>query len=228
MRRFGLSGNQLKILALIAMTCDHVGKQLLPQYPILQIIGRVAFPIFAYLIAEGCMYTRNRKRYLGSMLLLAFACQVVYFVAMDSLYQCVLVSFSIAIGLIFLLDRAKKKANAAAWLTVALAMAAAVFVCEGLPVLWTTTDFAIDYGICGVLLPVGVYLGKNKGQKLVLAAAAVFLGCLVLGGIQWYALASIVLLALYNGKRGKWKMKYLFYIYYPLHLGLIYLISIII
>ena len=57
-----LNGNQLKIIALIAMTLDHIGKMLLPGFTILQIIGRLAFPIFAYMIAEGCRYTKNRKK----------------------------------------------------------------------------------------------------------------------------------------------------------------------
>lgn len=227
MGRFGLTGNQLKILALIAMTCDHVGKQLLPQYPFLQIVGRVAFPIFAYLIAEGCRYTRSRRRYLGSMLLLALGCQVVYYVAMQSLYQCVLVSFSMAIGLIFLLEHSRKAATFAAWLVTALGFLAAALLCVWLPHRWSGTDFAIDYGLWGVLLPVGVWLGKTRLQKLALAALAVLAGCFAMGGIQWYALLALPLLALYNGQRGKHKLKYLFYIYYPAHLGLIYGLSII-
>ena len=52
-RNVGLSGNQLKIIALIAMTCDHVGKELVPGINVLQIVGRLAFPIFAYMIAEA-------------------------------------------------------------------------------------------------------------------------------------------------------------------------------
>ena len=57
----GLTGNQLKLIALITMTIDHIGFMLLPQVKILRAIGRIAFPIFAYMIAEGCQYTRNRK-----------------------------------------------------------------------------------------------------------------------------------------------------------------------
>ena len=49
----GLTGNQLKLLALIAMTCDHVGLQMLPQFILLRIIGRLAAPLFACMIAEG-------------------------------------------------------------------------------------------------------------------------------------------------------------------------------
>ena len=59
----GMTGNQLKIVALLAMTCDHVGKLLLPQVEILQIFGRLAFPIFAYMIAEGCVHTKSKKKY---------------------------------------------------------------------------------------------------------------------------------------------------------------------
>ena len=52
-KKFGLTNNQLKIIAMVSMLFDHVGKELLPQYTVLQIIGRLAFPIFAYMIAEG-------------------------------------------------------------------------------------------------------------------------------------------------------------------------------
>ena len=55
----GLTGNQLKLIALITMTIDHVGMMLLPQLRILRAIGRIAFPIFAYMIAEGCRYTHS-------------------------------------------------------------------------------------------------------------------------------------------------------------------------
>ena len=92
--RPGLSGNQLKLIALAAMTCDHIAVAFFPRLTILRIIGRLAFPIFAYMIAEGCQFTKNRKKYLLSMAALALVCQVVYFVAMRSLYQCVLVTFT--------------------------------------------------------------------------------------------------------------------------------------
>ena len=93
----GLTGNQLKIIALISMTCDHVGLQLFPDVLFMRILGRLALPIYAYMIAEGCRYTRNRRKYLLRMASLAAVCQVVYFFAMGSLYQCILVTFSLAI-----------------------------------------------------------------------------------------------------------------------------------
>lgn len=225
-RKFSLSGNQLKIIALIAMTCDHVGLQLLPQYPVLRIIGRIAFPIFAWMIAEGCQYTHNRKKYLLAMWGLAATCQGVYFFAMGSLYMSVLVSFGMAIGLIYLADGVRN-GKTYAWLRLSAALTVIFFLCRILPDLLPHTDYAIDYGLWGVLLPLFVYLGQSKQQKLRFAALALALISLEYGGIQWFSLLSLPLLALYSGKRGKRKMKYLFYIYYPAHLVVIYCISLL-
>ena len=63
----GLSGNQLKLIALAAMTVDHIGVQFFPNIQLLRIIGRLALPIFAYMIAQGCRYTKNKARYLGTI-----------------------------------------------------------------------------------------------------------------------------------------------------------------
>ena len=70
LKKFGITNNQLKIIAMVSMLFDHVGKELLPQYPILQIIDRLAFPIFAYMIAEGCFYTKNIIKYFTIILML--------------------------------------------------------------------------------------------------------------------------------------------------------------
>lgn len=222
----GLSGNQLKIIALIAMTCDHVGLQLLPQFPLLRIIGRIAFPIFAYMIAEGCQYTHDRKKYLLAMWRLAAACQLVYFFAIGSLYMSVLVSFTLAISLIYLIDYARSRSGAA-YLAPLAALCAVFFLCRVLPDLIPSTDYAIDYGLWGVLLPVLIYFEKDKTRKLRNLAVGLALIALETGGIQWYSLLALPLLALYTGKRGKLKMKNLFYIYYPAHLVVIYGISLL-
>ena len=224
----GLTGNQLKLLALLSMTLDHIGVQLFPQATFLRIAGRIALPLFAYMIAEGCQYTRSRSRYLMSIAALGIVCQLVYFFAMGSLYQCILITFSLSICLIFLLDHARKKGNLL-WLLVSFsALALAWFLSEGLPGLLPGTDYAIDYGFWGILLPVLIYVGKDRHQRLLFTAVGLLCLCLTSGGIQWFCLASLPLLALYNGTRGKRKMKYLFYIYYPTHLVVIYLLSFLI
>lgn len=221
----GLTGNQLKLIALATMTCDHIGVQLFPQVTLLRIIGRLALPIFAYMIAQGCRYTRNKVRYLVTIAAVALVCQLVYFFAMRSLYQCILVTFSLSILLIFSLDKAISRPTFAN-----TALAALVFLS-----VWCVSDllprflpgFYVDYGFFGILLPVLIWLGKNKWQSIGLCGVGLIL--LSIGnGIQWYSLLTLPLLALYNGARGKAKLKYLFYIYYPAHLALLYLISLVI
>ena len=221
----GLTGNQLKLIAMITMTIDHVGMALFPTQMVFRIIGRLAYPIFAWMIAEGCRYTRSYPRYLGLMAAMAALYQVVYWVAAGSLYQCILVTFSLSIGLIWLVRCAMEKKTPAAWLSVGVGVVLVYFVTEVLPGLLPGTDFSVDYGFFGVLLPLAVYIGKNKGQKLCLAAAVLLALGVCYGDVQMFALLTLPLLALYNGQRGKWKMKHFFYIYYPAHLVAIYLID---
>lgn len=222
-----LSGNQLKIIALIAMTCDHVGKELLPQAEWLQIIGRLAFPIFAYMIAEGCRYTRNRKKHLINIVELALLCQIVYFVSEGSLYQGILVTFSLSITMIYGIDHAIKS-KAVRDVMLAGALCIVVYIISViLPIVLQGTDFAIDYGIWGILLPVFVYFVPLQLRVPITAAVLVPL-CLELGGIQWYSLIALVLLNLYSGQRGKANIKNLFFTYYPLHLACIYILGLFI
>lgn len=224
--RPGLTGNQLKIIALITMTIDHVGMQLFPGVRLLRIIGRLAFPIFAYMIAEGCRHTRNRKKYLLSMAGLAALCQLVYLIAMRSVFMCILVTFSLSISLIYAIDYGKQKGGAA-WLVPLAVFTSVYFVSEVLPLLLRGTDYGIDYGFWGILLPVVVYLAKDRPSKLLMATLALSMISMGYSSIQWWSLAALPLLALYNGNRGQGQMKYLFYVYYPAHLVVIHGISIV-
>ena len=220
-----LNNNQLKLLALVFMLCDHVGKVLLPQYQFLQILGRLAMPVFAYMIAEGCQHTRVRQRYFLQLFLLATVCQLVYFFTTGSLYQSILITFSLSLLLIFIIDRFRQKKDLFSGVLLIAMTATVLVVCVGLPRWLSHTDFQIDYGFFGVLLPVAVYYAPTKPMKLIAAGLALTGICLDYGNLQWYSLLALPLLALYNGQRGKWKLKYLFYIFYPTHLVLIQLIS---
>lgn len=220
MEKRRLSGNALKILAMIFMTCDHVAVELLPDWDFLRMIGRLAMPIYAYMIAEGCRFTHDRKKYLWRLSSLALLCQVVYFFAVGSLYQCILVTFSLSVCLIWALETSPKS-----WgLLVFLASA---FLCEGLPVLLKGTDFAVDYGIVGVCLPALVYLGRTREEKLLGFTLGLILLALQYGGIQWFGLGAVPLLMLYSGERGKLPIGRLFYFYYPAHLVVIYGLSLL-
>lgn len=219
----GLTGNQLKIIAMVTMTCDHVGLQLLPQLLWLRLLGRLAMPIYAYMIAEGCRHTRNRKKYLLRLLGLGALCQVVYLVAMGSLYQCILITFSLSVMLICHMDRAEQEKTPKANTRLFAAVIFTFFVCTVLPDLLPNTDFEIDYGLSGVLLPVLIHGAGTRGLLLGLALVA-----LENGGIQWLAFLSVPLLLAYNGQRGKTNMGKFFYWYYPAHLVVIYGISLLI
>ena len=109
----------------------------------------------------------------------------------------------------------------------AAALAAAVFITVGLPRILIHTDFDVDYGLWGVMLPVLVYFGRGKWGKLALFAVGVGLLGLHYGGAQWWGLLSVPLLALYNGKKGTWNIGPLFYWYYPAHLVAIYGLSLL-
>ena len=220
-----MTGNQLKILAMIAMTCDHAGLQLLPGVPVLRLIGRLALPVYGFLIAEGCRYTKNKGKYLLRLAGLGALCQIVYFFAMGSLYQCILVTFSLSVCLIWTVDWAMEKKTAGAVFLALAALAAAAVICQVLPGVLKGTDFYVDYGIFGVLLPVCVYFIKPKWIGLLLGL--VLLG-LYYGGSQWLALAAVPFVWLYNGKRGKASLGKWFYWYYPVHLAAIYGISLLV
>lgn len=221
----GLTGNALKLLAMAAMTADHVGLMLLPRFPLLRILGRLSLPIFAYMIAEGCRYTHDRKRYLLRLSGLALACQIVYFFGMGSLYQCILVTFSLSVCLIYAAEFSAKKRGTLPILLFWGVSALICVVCEILPN--RIPGFGIDYGLIGVLLPLVVYTQVTRKRKLVAAAVMLVLLSMELGGIQWFSLAALPLLALYNGQRGEYKIGAFFYLYYPAHLVVIYGLSLL-
>lgn len=220
----GLTGSQLKWVALVAMTVDHIGHMLFPQAAILRIIGRLAYPIYAFMIAQGCAHTKNIRKYLLKILAVAAVCQVVYFVTIESLYQGILVTFSISIALIMLLTKAEQKKTPLLRVASVVGVFAALFVTELLPHLLTGTDFGVDYGFLGVLLPVCVYFAGSGLKRFWVAAGMLVLMSVKMGGLQWFCLLALPLLYLYNGKRGNGS-KYFFYIYYPAHLAVIGLLK---
>ena len=216
-----LNGNHLKLIAAFTMLLDHAGILLFPRLEILRILGRIAFPIFAFMIAEGCRYTRNKLRYFLMVFGLGVACQLVYYVTSGDTYLNILLTFSCAILLIYLMQAAGRTQNWKQQFWWSAIFAAGIFLALGM-----TQVLTIDYGFWGIMTPVfaAFSLGKGKtGSKLpvlMTAVGLIFLGA-DLGGIQHYALLAIPLLLLYNGQRGKANLKYFFYIFYPVHLAVL-------
>ena len=82
-----LTGNMIKIIAATFMVIDHIGVILMHEDGILRILGRISMPLFAYMIAEGAKYTKNKTKYLGMIAGLAAICQLVYYFALNDTYM---------------------------------------------------------------------------------------------------------------------------------------------
>lgn len=208
------------------MTFDHIGYYIFYENLTLRIIGRLAFPIFAYMIAEGCKYTRNKLRYLSTIFIFAVFCQVSSSVITKILYMNIFVTFALSVSLIFVYEFFRKRKTLMSFALVVLVFIALLFIALGMPkILPKSLEFEIDYGIIGILCPFLVYVGFNKVTKLALLALGLIGLSIMYFDIQWFSLFALIPLFLYSGKRGRFKLKYLFYFYYPLHIGVICLIS---
>lgn len=223
-----LSSSALKLLACGFMLIDHVGVRLFPHVLALRIIGRLAFPIFAFFIAEGCRYTSHRLRHFLSVFVLGIICESVYIIYMGGWYGNILLTFSVSILLIYMLQWCRKKKSGMAYAAFAMFLGS-------LAVLMRYVNF--DYGFTGIIAPLfAAWPGDRKGEpqgitppspgktkKLLYFAYGIMLTACEnpMGGIQLIALLTIPLLAMYSGKPGKRKLKYFFYIFYPVHLLLI-------
>ena len=234
--RRGLSGNALKIIGAVSMLLDHVGVILLPSVEILRVLGRLAFPLFAFLIAEGCRHTKHKWRYFGGVFGLAALCQGALYLYERSLEMNVLVTFSISILLIYALQwfsAALQNGRARPWRCVAAALTLlAGFAC----VLLLDHFVDLDYGAVGCMLPLFAvipHVAEEKGGdaahfvSVALFGLGLLLLSLVKGGTQPYSLFALPLLLAYSGVRGKAKLKYFFYVFYPLHLLLLEGISVL-
>ncbi|MBQ9131977.1 MAG: hypothetical protein IJX62_05860 [Clostridia bacterium] len=233
--RFGLlNGNTLKIIAAISMTLDHIGVIFFPRVYLLRCLGRLALPIFSFMIAEGCRYTRHRLRYLLSVLLLGTGCQLVYYFVSRSLYLNILLAFSLSILMIYALQ-AWKRTLTPGHSTLQRCLGAMLFLGSVAGTLLLNQLFVIDYGFWGCMLPLFAALfhfpdpdappALKRLDHNLIHVLSLTVGMLLLISVnqarQYFSLLTIPLLLLYSGKRGTHKMKYFFYIFYPLHLALL-------
>ena len=215
-----LNGNHLKLIAAFAMLMDHAGILLLPKITLFRILGRLAYPIFAFMIAEGCRYTQNKLRYFLMVFGLGAACQLVYYFVSGDTYLNILLTFSCSILLIYCLQALYNEQD---WLRQFLL--SLLFACLFAGVYGLTHLVTIDYGFWGVMVPVFVSLAHVRqwpswAELLLLGAGLLFLAA-DLGGTQPYGMLSLLILVLYNGQRGKCNMKYFFYIFYPVHMAVL-------
>lgn len=208
----GLSSYWLKWIAVITMVIDHTGAVLFPPQLIFRYIGRISFPIFCFLIVEGFCHTSNVKRYIIRLGCFAAISEIPFDIAFNEKlleFESQNVFFTLLIGLVLLYVVQKSGNWVEKLLWLVIAMAAALFLKS-------------DYSCYGVLLIFWFYIMREKKwRKLLGGAVWNFHGYYQ---VQGYGALSMLVIALYNGKRGP-KMRYFFYLFYPLHLLLLWLIA---
>lgn len=233
-----LSGNIIKILACVFMFIDHLGYIFFPKQIIFRIIGRIAFPLFAFMISEGARYTRNKVRYFITVAAEALIIELVYLMLFGRLAMSVFLTFSFSIPMIYALDGFKEKLFSDKGVRVKVP--AGVIFLASVAITFTVSNFIkFDYGFCGALVPVAASLfsmPKNAPDilkrldcifcRVLLTAAALFVLTLeIKAKIQIYSLMAVPFLLFYSGKRGKANIKYFFYLFYPLHLAFLQILA---
>ncbi|MBQ9714264.1 MAG: hypothetical protein IJV83_02965 [Clostridia bacterium] len=235
-----INADLLKLIAAALMLVDHIGYVFAPRlsadaWRTLRIIGRLSMPLFAFAIAEGCRYTRNKSLHFIMLFGLGVCCFLVYLLALGQVYYNILITFSFSVLSIYALQFLKRSLldkQSKAWQRLC---APALFI----GVIAFTYVFcyfnAVDYGFWGCMLPVFAALFDfhripapallRKTDCLPIRILTMAIGLLFLTlhnpfsiKIAAWAFCSIPILLLYSGKKGNWHLKYFFYIFYPAHL----------
>lgn len=213
----GISGSTIKLIAILSMLVDHLAASGVVRllydsdglYRLCRAVGRMAFPIFCFLLVEGHVHTKNQKRYLGRLLLFALLSEIPFDLAFYG-KLCHLpgqnVFFTLFLGMLTLCGVEKIRSSGNwQWIWVPMVMGMVV-----------ASLLHTDYGGFGVaLILIFYWFQEVPWQRNLLSACA----CI------WEptAIAALIPIQLYNGERGvSWK--YLFYLFYPLHLLLLCLI----
>ena len=234
----GLTANSLKLIAAASMFIDHLGMMVFPGVPILRIMGRLAFPIFAYFIFIGCQYTHAKGKYFLRLFFLGLFCMGVYYLIFRKIAANILITFSMSMVLIYAIQLVEKTSQDAAKRLFPVVGASILTVVLILVVYAICAYIPVDYGFIGVLVPVlaelcAVFWPKyaRRAQPLHVTpmlvgfALGLLLLALRLRGTQYYALASLLLLVLYNGTTGRLRLQSFFYFFYPLHFLPIWLLT---
>ena len=234
----GLNANRIKIIAIIAMTIDHIAWLVFPGYPndtipiVMHIIGRIACPIMCYFIAEGYHYTKNITKYTRRLFVFAFISHFAYvFFSADFIdwksfipffYGEILnqtsVMWPLAWGLVMLriANSEKIKENMKPILVILICL------------ITFPSDWSCIASLC--VLAFGTNRGNFRKQMLWMVFYAALYAIVyffaldkIYGLIQMAVVLAIPVIMMYNGQRGHNErinaiMKWLFYIYYPLHL----------
>ena len=230
-----LNSNTLKLLAAFFMLLDHFAIIFFPHKMWIRWLGRISMPLFAFTISEGCRYTRSKVKHFCLLFGLGVVCQIGYYIFdPGNLYFSILITFSFSVALIYALQYAKKCLfneecklwlKIGSWVLFGLLLTGTYFFCE---------KFVVDYGFFGIMMPVFASIfdfhripAPNEIKKFDCLPARIFCMAIPLFFLMiTHSMPSFVafsflafpILLLYNGEKGKLRLKYFFYVFYPLHL----------
>ena len=208
----GLTSFQLKWIAIISMFADHVGALLCSREMWLRYVGRLAFPIFCFLLVEGFFHTHDIRRYMIRLGTFAILSEIPFDIAfagrvMEIRMQNVFFTLFLGVVMIYFLEKSKGY----------LEKSMIVFF-----IMWLASFLHTDYGMRGILLVLIFYVFRHYN---VLKLTAGICWNFIWGTkIQVFGGFSVIPIALYNGKEGR-KMKFFFYMFYPIHLLVLTIIA---
>ena len=218
-----MSNSTLKLIALITMMIDHIGACLFPDQIVLRLIGRVAFPIYIFLLVEGFQRTKDIKKYILRLLAFAAISEIPFNLAFNGNLLWLdhqNVFFTLALGLIMIwcLDTLEKKPEdpKKPFLKFFIVMA----------FMFAALALRVDYVACGVAVIFVFYQYRNGDlkqeiTKYIMASVIFFV---FYGKTEMTCIAAFPLIHFYNGKRGM-KLKYVFYVFYPVHLMVLWAVK---
>lgn len=229
----------LKIIALITMFIDHLGYAIYGKFSYLNYIGRIAFPIFAFQISEGFVHTKNIKKYFIRLLVFAIISQFPFMLFLSTFSKNIYelnIFFTLSFGLlaIFIFDKIINtnltifNKSIDKFIKLFLGLLITFFI----GVIAELLNF--DYGLFGIAIIFMFYLFKNDKVAMIISFITAYIikyGIYYIKSynyLYWFLctfnIFPIIFISLYNKKQGP-KVKYLLYLFYPIHLLVLYLFT---
>ena len=223
-----MSSFALHILAMLLMLCDHLQLTLLPDLPILRCVGRLAFPLFAFMAVEGYLHTRSLKNYLLRLLMLAVISEIPFDLLVsgsvfDPMHQNVIWTIILGLCCIRAFENISADLKKMLSAVVIIASLAAAIIAR------------VDYSSAGVLTLLAFYAfrGNTVRCRLMQLLSLAFINLVLLGGIEFafpyqaLAVLSLPIIWLYDGSQGPHNgfIKAANYLFYPAHMLILALFS---
>ena len=215
----------LKIIALITMFFDHVGYIIFHRFSFMNYIGRLSFPLFAFMITEGFKHTKDLKKYFFRLLIFAFISQIPYMLFISNLSNVFTLNilFTLTLGLLAITVYDKSKNKLLGFLFAILCAIIAHFL-------------NFDYGWFGIAIIFIFYIFKKKKIYMnllfiIFTFINYFYNYITTLRVEYlfiilFCILSLIPINLYNEKKGK-NTKYFLYFFYPIHLIVLYILTLI-